>query len=100
MDRAEREESRWGGGAGGAPAGVPNRERRRGGGRTGRFVLHCAMSIRGSMSWASMGVPTPSMGRSVEAPPIATRVDGVSGRMRARPSREGRKKPRELSQGE
>ena len=32
------------------------------------------------MSWASMGVPTPSMGRSVEAPPIATRADGVSGR--------------------
>jgi hypothetical protein len=31
-------------------------------GRTARLVLHCAMSIRGSMSWASMGVPTPSVG--------------------------------------
>lgn len=99
MDRAEREESRWGGGGRG-PVGRAKSRTSPGRGRTGRFVLHCAMSIRGSMSWASMGVPTPSMGRSVEAPPIATRVDGVSGRMRARPSREGRKKPRELSQGE
>ena len=30
--------------------------------RTAMLVLHCAMSIRGSMSWASMGVPTPSLG--------------------------------------
>ena len=30
--------------------------------RTAMLVLHCAMSIKGSMSWASMGVPTPSLG--------------------------------------